>query len=266
MRRRRTAEGEAADGSYLASVSDLMSALMFIFIIALAASVLSLRQQEQKFRDDQRRLTGTTEERRRLMDEIMRLLREEGETRIEIDADNGVIRFGEAILFDSGRADVKADGVVAIARLRRVLEAVLPCYAADRIAADCRSRGGDGTVDAVFVEGHTDKVRIQPGGRYSDNWELSAARARTVYQQLMQPDAATAATVVPDDLSGSLGRLKNSQRQSVFSISGYADRRPVDADRLEANRRIDLRFVMAPPPELLLPAPAADTRDQMRGQ
>jgi flagellar motor protein MotB len=243
-----------------------MSALMFIFIIALAASVLSLRQQEQKFREDQRRLAGTTEARRQLMDEIRRLLREGGETRIEIDADNGVIRFGEAILFDSGRADVKVEGIAAIARLRRVLEAVLPCYAEAR-PDGCSGQSNDGTVDAVFVEGHTDRVRIQPGGRYSDNWELSAARARTVYQQLMRPEAAPEeAAVAPDDLSGPLGQLKNGQQQSIFSISGYADRRPVDADRLEANRRIDLRFVMVPPRELLLPAPAVDTRDRMRGQ
>lgn len=264
MRQRRGTRAEETDGSYLASVSDLMSALMFIFIIALAASVLSLRQQEQKFVADQRRLTGTTEERRRLMEEIKKRLREGGETRIVIDADNGVIRFGEGILFDSGRADVKAEGIATIARLREVLESVLPCYAENR-SAECGGQGDDGTVDAVFVEGHTDKVRIQPGGRFSDNWELSAARARTVYQELMRAnDRSGIGAALADDLSGPLGQLKNAQRQSLFSISGYADRRPVDETNLEPNRRIDLRFVMVPPRELLLPAPAMDTQDRMR--
>jgi chemotaxis protein MotB len=261
VRRRRSATAEGEDGSYLASVSDLMSALMFIFIIALAVSVLSFNEQKKAFEDQKDVLTGTTEERRRLLQGIEKSLREKGETRIKVDSDNGVIRFGEAILFDSGRADVRLDGIEAIARLRIVLEEVLPCYSGGRLAS-CGERGARGTVDAVFVEGHTDSVPIQEGrGRFSDNWELSAARARTVFRALVEGGSSPSEPVVL--APAQLASLKNENGQSIFSISGYADQRPVDTTANDPNRRIDLRFVMVPPKALLQPEPATRTVEGM---
>ena len=35
------------------------------------------------------------------------------------------------------------------------------------------------------VEGHTDNVRLPFGGRYSDNWDLSSARAAAVTEYLL---------------------------------------------------------------------------------
>jgi chemotaxis protein MotB len=231
------------EGSYLASVSDLMSALIFIFIITLTLFVLSFKQQQD-------RLTGTTEERDRLLRMIEQRLRDQGETRITVDPDQGVIRFGEAILFDSGRAEVKSAGLEAIGRLRAVLESVLPCYAAGTDRHDCGAAGEDGKVDAVFVEGHTDSQPIRAGNLlFEDNWDLSATRARRVFQEL-----------VPS--TGTLVALRNSNRQPLFSVSGYAESRPVDETHLDPNRRIDLRFVMVPPPDLL-PAPARQTKEGM---
>jgi flagellar motor protein MotB len=183
MPRRLSSKSEREEGgSYLASVSDLMSALMFIFIIALSVFVLSFKQQQE-------RLTGTADERTRLLNLIKQRLTEQGETRIEIDADNGVIRFGEAILFDSGRAEVKQEGQVAVERLRLVLESVLPCYSRAAVTMECGQDGTRGKVDAVFVEGHTDSQPIRAGsGRFEDNWDLSASRARNVFQRLLPED------------------------------------------------------------------------------
>lgn len=246
MRRPLSPRSESEEGSYLASISDLMSALMFIFIIALAVFVLSFKQQQE-------RLTGATDERKRLLEKIAQRLREQGETRIQVDANNGVIRFGEAILFDSGRAEVKEAGQIAVERLKWVLEGVLPCYSRDVVALQCGQDGTRGKVDAVFVEGHTDTDRIKAGSsRFDDNWDLSAARARGVFQRLVPA-------------GGELEKLRNVEGQPLFSVSGYADSRPVDLDRLDPNRRIDLRFVMVPPPDLL-PRPAEQTRDRMTTQ
>lgn len=234
---------EPDESSYLASVSDLMSALMFIFIIALAVFVLSFKEQQQ-------RLTGTSEERERLLRRIAAELRRQGETRIAVYPDQGVIRFGEAILFDSGKAEVKTEGVLAIERLRRVLEEVLPCYAEQYDLQKCGDDGTRGKVDAVFVEGHTDSQPVRRwGAAFDDNWDLSAARARRVYHSLVTAD-------------GALGLLRNTNSESLFSVSGYADSRPVDVNRLDPNRRIDLRFVMVPPPDLL-PPPAEETKSRL---
>lgn len=72
----------------------------------------------------------------------------------------------DAILFDSGRAEVKDDG---LAVLRKVVE----------ILKTLKDK-------AIRIEGHTDNVPIrgQLASRYPTNWELSAARAINVTRYL----------------------------------------------------------------------------------
>lgn len=72
----------------------------------------------------------------------------------------------DKILFDSGRAEVKPEGLAVLKRVVEILKTV-----ADK---------------TIRVEGHTDNVQI--GGslakRYPTNWELSAARAIHVARYL----------------------------------------------------------------------------------
>ncbi len=68
----------------------------------------------------------------------------------------------DKILFDSGRAEIKPEGLAVLKRVVDILISV--------------------TDKAVRVEGHTDNVSIMGAltKRYATNWELSAARALTV--------------------------------------------------------------------------------------
>jgi len=68
----------------------------------------------------------------------------------------------EAILFDSGRAEVKSGGL-------KVLEKVID------VLKDVKDK-------SIRVEGHTDNIRIKGAlaQKYPTNWELSAARAINV--------------------------------------------------------------------------------------
>ena len=72
----------------------------------------------------------------------------------------------DKILFDSGRAEVKTEGLAVLKRVVEILKGV--------------------TDKTIRVEGHTDNVPI--GGalakRYPTNWDLSAARALTVTRYL----------------------------------------------------------------------------------
>ncbi len=74
----------------------------------------------------------------------------------------------DAVLFDSGRADVKKGG---LAILRKVVS----------ILKDVRDK-------SIRVEGYTDNVPISAAlvKRYPTNWELSAARALNVTRYLQQ--------------------------------------------------------------------------------
>ena len=72
----------------------------------------------------------------------------------------------DSILFDSGKAEVKAGGLEILGKVISILK--------------------DVTDKAIRIEGHTDNVQI--GGalakRYPTNWELSAARAINVARYL----------------------------------------------------------------------------------
>ncbi len=74
----------------------------------------------------------------------------------------------DAILFDSGKAKVKADGLVVLQKVIDILKTV-----SDK---------------AIRIEGHTDNVQISSAlaRKYPTNWELSAARAINVTRFLQE--------------------------------------------------------------------------------
>jgi flagellar motor protein MotB len=132
-------------------------------------------------------------------------------------------------LFESGHADIKPEGRQAIQQLSQILygELTKPEY--------------KNAVETVFIEGHTDNVPIQ-NQYFQSNWELSTQRAINTWN-LMRFDVV------------GLNTLVNANGVPIFSCSGYADTRPVKDDAFDensvegrqANRRIDIRFVMMPP-------------------
>ncbi|WP_224984866.1 OmpA family protein [Geomonas agri] len=74
----------------------------------------------------------------------------------------------DSVLFDSGKAEVKPEGLVVLQKVVDILKTVKD--------------------KAVRIEGHTDNVQIvgQLAKRYPTNWELSAARAINVTRYLQQ--------------------------------------------------------------------------------
>lgn len=77
-------------------------------------------------------------------------------------------------------------------------------------------------------------------GVFPSNWELSTKRAINTWLAM-------------SNANPSLTALVNGKGEIIFSMSGYADTRPIadnasDNGRRD-NRRIDIRFSMAPPTE-----------------
>lgn len=253
--RSRTIE-QVDEGTYLASVSDLMSGLIFIFIILLLVFAIGLREQEDRKQEEIKKLTGAAQERAALLRRLKDDLRRAG-IEVMVDEQQGVLRLGEAILFPLGKAELQGGGEVTIQKLARVLADVLPCYTARRsapVAESCNGLGRDGRVDALFIEGHTDDLKISGGAAgFKDNWDLSTARARMIYLNLIESSAE-------------LREMKNDSEQEVISLSGYGESRPVvpntSDEQRQKNRRIDLRFLMVPPRDAL-PDPAERVRDGM---
>ncbi len=274
----------ASDESYLASLSDLMIGLLFIFIIILMGFALNYRLAEQESakvtaeqkaeqqrllaetqaqrQERQRleaetqaqqaekqrletvvtRLTNNDSTRRALLKDMQELLKKRG-LRVLIDEKNGILRLPEALLFDSGAAQFRPEGIQAMQQLAAVLLDILPCYsqAPAALTQHC-AISADVRLEAVLIEGHTDNKPISTD-EFQDNWNLASYRALSTYKAL--------SAYAPE-----LENLKNSQQQALLSVSAYADRRPVAEQDTEEgrrkNRRIDLRFLMAAPPPALV--------------
>lgn len=268
--------------SYLESVSDLVSALIFVFIIMLAVFAYQLANITTNFMS-----AHTTRE--KILREIESKLKNAGMA-VEVVSDQGILRLTEnAINFPSGDDKPIVTHNQNVGRVARAIADVVPCYVAAEQDVELNQVDGpvqdisltDGTdvserpsfcqdlstvstndcaadsevwrVETLLVEGHTDEIPVSTGNRFRNNIELSSMRSATVYNMISSCEPR-------------ISNLLNSQGYSVLSTSGYGPTRPVTADqnRLMANRRIDLRFLMEPPLSVSNNNSSAQHRNQGR--
>ncbi|SDC39022.1 Flagellar motor protein MotB [Sanguibacter gelidistatuariae] len=227
------------------SFSDFMTALLTVFMLAAVALVFSLSQEQDALAQaraeaDQAKVAaeeaqargdrfdtmlsslGTGEQvRADMVTEIRDTLAARG-IHVEVDPATSVLRVPVDLLgFDSGSSEIQPQHEANALIIGEVI--------ADALLKDDRFT----LLDTVFVEGHTDDVPME--GLFGGNWGLSANRAISLWR-LWQ-----------DKLPADLDSLVGHSGERLFSVSGYADTRPVnavqgsDSDRA-ANRRIDIRF------------------------
>ncbi len=263
----------AAEQSYLATASDLVSALIFVFIIMLAVFAYQLAAATEEQAEVTDELTAGPETRDRILGEIARRLSAAG-MNVEVLPEQGVLRLSDnAINFPSGGETPIAEHHTNVSALAQALSEVLPCHVAARTGADeepPRTVGGSGSVgtavpdgrtlpawcrprqpaaayecqeqswpwllDTLLIEGHTDDVPVTAGHRFRNNLELSSMRSATVLRMIA-------------DCEPAVRGLRNSQGHPVLSTSGYGNTRPAtsDPEELDENRRIDLRILLEPP-------------------
>lgn len=225
--------------SYFVSMTDLMVGMLFVFIIMLMAFALNLREQQDKFDQTTDALTQANQTRKEMLEDIAKQLAKRGVI-VFIDRENGILRLPEEMLFPRGQYELTAKGHDALNQLANVLEVVLPCYAQSSIIPASCPPNRKGRLEALFIEGHTDDKPIasRMANGISNNWELSTERAITTFNALREHEPM-------------LQSLSNDSRQKLLGVSGYAEFRPVKTENTEeakaANRRIDLRFLMATP-------------------
>jgi chemotaxis protein MotB len=124
----------------------------------------------------------------------------QGSISLDMDPRGLVISLKEAGFFASGGAETPDQAVPSLTRIAQALQP-LP--------------------NQIRLEGHTDPVPIS-NGRFSDNWELSSARAIAMLHFL----------------------VAQGMKESRFVVMGYADSAPVSPNETPEgrarNRRVDI--------------------------
>lgn len=203
---------------------------------------LKANKAESKAEEIQNRLAGNDIARRDLLLRMQLKLREEG-LLVTVDPSNGVLRLPEEeITFETGKASVSETYAVRLRMLRNSLVNELRCFhSRSELELGCKVINPySHTLDAVFIEGHTDNQPFGGDTTGRRNRTLSTERANTVYSILLDPNSP-------------LHHYLNPKGQNLFSLSGYGSERPVPGHyhmrptNDPVNRRIELRFLMSTP-------------------
>lgn len=165
-----------------------------------------LQDQQQKLLRLQSLLEQQKAQGRMLKDKMAEALKGFSSNDLTVVQKNGkvYVSLSENLLFPSGSAVVNPKGVDALSKLAAVLN----------LNSDV----------AVNIEGHTDSIPIR--GRFSDNWDLSTARANSIVRVLVNNYKVDPVRVVAsghsyfDPLQTNAtadGRAKNRRTEIILS-------------------------------------------------
>ncbi len=224
------------ENPYWISFSDIMAGLLVVFIMASLALILELIQVQEKLEQTEaevleaiRELAQAEQVRRDILYEIKEDLLKQN-ILVNVSDNDSVLRIPDKQLsFRSNQYNIPSN--------KNVQAAVIAIGNAlhNSITKEKRFQ----YLDTIFIEGHTDGRR---SARHMGNLGLSTFRAISIWNfwniNLIQQQ--------------SLSKLKNHDGHPLFSVSGYAETRPINlTERTEAelrqNRRIDIRFTVKRP-------------------
>lgn len=225
------------DGHYYISISDLMTSLLFVFILILTYVMLSFVEEKEKYTAKKdslsleiQKLEANLNNRSELLSLLQKELIEQHNIFVDIDEKNGNFRLKSDLLFEKGSAEISQEGRRQITEIAKILYLKFQ---------DEKYRS---SIDTVFIEGHTDNDPIKSISQWRKEWtnrELSAQRAINTYLRMVE---AT---------DSKIALLKNNKDKTLFSYSGYAETRPLCFDEtIECkgkNRRIELYFTVNTP-------------------
>lgn len=164
------------------------------------SSITDLEAQRKEAEAQLKEFAAITEKFRKMIDT--------GKLEVEFRRGQMVVKLPAAILFDSGSAALSPDGETALAEVAAVLKTV--------------------PKRRFIVAGHTDNVPLGKDDEFKSNWELSAARAVTVTEMLIQ----------------------KGMKPSNLVAAGYGPYAPVASNNSKAGRQKNRRIEIIVEPDL----------------
>lgn len=232
-RARQSSAKAQKETNYWSSFTDVMTGVLFVFILVVVVLAIQLMQAQKDFQAQSEDLSEQIEKsskaeniRKAMLDEIQKDLESEG-IEVVVSQNGSVISIPNDLLgFDRGAYDIDKKYEAKSLTIGKV------------IAREIEAHNGAEFLDTVFVEGHTDNANYQ-GLEGTGNWGLSTFRAISLWK-LWEKE-------LPNDQQ--LAKMQGPDGQPLFSVSGYSDTRPMNANQstdtgAAANRRIDIRFTI----------------------
>lgn len=198
-------EGESP---FWISFSDLMSALMMLFLVVMAVTLIAVTKNITA--EEQRKIQRESD-----IKELMSRINEKSRIfqDIRVDETTYRINLGEKVRFDSKRSDIRPDDA-------RFLREYVP------ILLDAQNSDiGRQWIRRIVVEGFTDQ-----DGSYLYNLGLSLDRSKRVVCVLFAPPVAGEITLV---------EAQKRQIQDLFLVGGYSFN-SIRASK-EESRRVELK-------------------------
>lgn len=217
------------DDDNFQTLSDLMSAMLFVFIITLVAYIINFSANR-----DLTQSVGTE-----IVDKDLKVssLVRAVSHRLSgyaidhsLDLENGVISISSDRLgFPAGEHELSFMAQTAISFVEKAILSEIECKESMHFNSEKCDGEYVAELDTIFVEGHTDNVPFRPRNGLRDNIDLSLLRAASVIKKF----------------GGSEGN------RQIFVPVGYGEAKPVvehvypTAD--SRNRRISLKFTLKRP-------------------
>lgn len=152
--------------SWLLSYADLITNLLLFFVVLLSAANLSKGKMQQISKSISGAETpASLESIQRQIDQEIVKRKLQGVVQSNLTDAGLELSINSGLVFDSGKAKIRADLEQTLAAMLQVLAPYSSKY-------------------NFAVEGHTDSAPLVPGGQFASNWELSSARAITVRERL----------------------------------------------------------------------------------
>jgi len=211
-------EPEEHGGGWIVSYADMMTIILTFFILLLSISTIAQTKYEllvQAFTGERK---GNLTEVKEQIDKIIEEQQLGGEISTMLDKDGLKIEFSNALLFNSGEANLKETAKPVFDPIRM------------HLVDDLNTEYG------LVIEGYTDDVPIS-NARFESNWELSTSRAIHV-MELLTIDGM-------DKRRVSVKGYANTRPATEVDISDEAALARLSPDELEqvraANRRVIVR-------------------------
>ncbi len=231
----------ASEETYWLSYSDMMAALLLVFVLIISFTMLQAKKQyEEKEQELQEQRDQLVEQKQQLIEqqEIMEsqqqkldkvigvrsdlaaALRQEfdgSELKISVDPSTGAITLDSSILFDVDKYDIKESG-------RIFLQSFLPRYVGVLLKPEYKAY-----ISEIIIEGHTDT-----DGTYMYNLELSQQRALSVARLCVMEESSTLNAQELEEVRPILTANGRSYSDPIYDEEGNVD--------MAASRRVEFKF------------------------